>query len=197
MDDLLAFAAQRDIPLAVGNPVDSLIVEDGAVMGAVIGGEPVRARKTLLATNGFAGNRDMVARFCPEIAPADYFGALGSTGEAVAWGEALGAALGNMGAYQGYAAVAYPQGSLLSWTTIEKGGVLVSETGRRLGTRMPVFRLCTRRHGPGRLRVGGDKRIHEIACLEEEYAEMAEMGALKWADTRPTSPPPPDSTRLA
>ena len=31
--------------------------------------------------------------------------------------------LGNIGAYQGYAAVSDPHGSLLSWTTIEKGGI--------------------------------------------------------------------------
>ena len=53
----------------------------------------IRARKTLLAVNGFAGNPELVRRFCPEIAGATYFGALGSTGEAVLWGEALGAAL--------------------------------------------------------------------------------------------------------
>ena len=49
------------------------------------------------------------------------------------WGEALGAALANIGAYQGYAAVADPHGSLLSWTTIEKGGIIVNAAGRRFG----------------------------------------------------------------
>ena len=63
---------------------------------------------------GFAGNRDLVARFCPEISGVQYFGARGSTGEAVLWGNELGAALGNIGAYQGYAAVSDPHGSLLS-----------------------------------------------------------------------------------
>ena len=28
-----------------------------------------------------------------------------------------------------------------------------------------------------------DKRVHDIAMAEEEYAEMAEMGGVKWADT--------------
>ena len=78
VDDLLRFVAERDIPIAVSQEVQGLIVEDGAVLGAVIGGDRIRAAKTLLATNGFAGNRDMVARWCPEIAEAEYFGALGS-----------------------------------------------------------------------------------------------------------------------
>src|ERR1043166_5468503 len=91
------------------------------------------SRKTALAVSGFAGNRDLVARFCPEIGGAQYFGARGSTGEAVLWGEQLGAALGNIAAYQGYAAVADPHGGLLSWTTIEKGGIIVNGAGHRFG----------------------------------------------------------------
>ncbi|GHD62277.1 fumarate reductase flavoprotein subunit [Thalassobaculum fulvum] len=185
VDDLLKFVANRGIPLAVGNPVDDLIVEDGAVMGAVIGGEPVRAAKVLLATNGFAGSREMVRRWCPEIAGAEYFGALGSTGEAVRWGERVGAALGNMAAYQGYAAVAYPQGSLLSWTTIEKGGILVGADGRRFGNEdagysgyAPVVM------GQGEFAWAVyDRRIHDVAMGEEEYAEMAGMGGVRWGAT--------------
>lgn len=185
VDDLLKFVADRGIPLAVGNPVDDLIVEDGAVAGAVIGGEPVRAAKVLLATNGFAGSRELVRRWCPEIAGAEYFGALGSTGEAVRWGEKVGAALGNMAAYQGYAAVAYPQGSLLSWTTIEKGGVLVGADGRRFGNEDAGYSgYAPMVMGQGEFAWAVyDRRIHDVAMLEEEYAEMAEMGGVRWGDT--------------
>ncbi len=184
VDDLLRFVSDRGIPIAVGQGVERLIVDDGAVTGAVIGGDHIRAAKTLLATNGFAGNREMVARWCPEIAEAEYFGALGSTGEAIAWGEALGAGLGNMAAYQGYAAVAYPQGSLLSWTTIEKGGVLVGQDGRRFGNEdagYSGYAPEVMRQGPFAYAIY-DTRIHEIAAQEEEYAEMAEMGAVRWSD---------------
>jgi fumarate reductase flavoprotein subunit len=155
VDDLLRFVAERDIPIAVGNKAEALIVEDGAVMGATVNGEAVRARKVLLATNGFAADPALVARHCPEIAAAEYFGAPGSTGDAVRWGESLGAALGNMAAYQGYAAVAYPQGQLLSWTTLE---------------------------GPFAWAIY-DARIHDVAMAEEEYAEMSAMGAIAWAQT--------------
>lgn len=185
VDDLLRFVDERDIPLAVGNPVSGLLVEDGAVVGATVAGEPLRASRVLLATNGFAGNPELVRAWCPEIAAAEYFGALGSTGEAVLWGEALGARLANMGAYQGYAAVAYPHGSLLSWTTIEKGGVLVGDDGRRFGDESIGYSGFA----PAVLRQGAlawavyDKRIHDIAAAEEEYAEMASIGAVRWAET--------------
>jgi fumarate reductase flavoprotein subunit len=185
VDDLLGFVADRGIPLAVGNPVESLIVEDQAVTGAVIGGERITCRKVLLATNGFAANREMVGEWCPEIAGADYFGAPGSTGEAVRWGLRHGAALGNMAAYQGYAAVAYPQGQLLSWTTIEKGGILVGADGRRFGDEDAGYSGFA----PNVMAQGDfahaiyDRRIHDIAALEEEYAEMARMGAVRWAES--------------
>lgn len=185
VDDLLRFVEDRGIPLAVGNSAERLIVEDGQVCGAVVGGEDIRARKVLLATNGFAANRALVAQHCPEIAEAEYFGAPGSTGEAVEWGQALGAAMGNMAAYQGYAAVAYPQGQLLSWTTIEKGGILVGADGRRFGNEDDGYSgYASKVMAQGAFAWAVyDKRIHAIAMAEEEYAEMSDMGAIKWADT--------------
>ncbi|NNE88285.1 MAG: FAD-binding protein [Silicimonas sp.] len=184
VDDLLRFVAERDIPIAVGNKADSLLVENNQVAGAIVGGETIRARKVLLATNGFAADPAMVAEYCPEIARAEYFGAPGSTGDAVRWGQALGAALGNMGAYQGYAAVAYPQGQLLSWTTLEKGGVLVSETGLRFGNEdlgYSGFASHVMKQGAFAWAIY-DARIHKVAEAEEEYAEMSAMGAVTWAE---------------
>jgi fumarate reductase flavoprotein subunit len=185
VDDLLRFVAERDIPIAVGNRAESLLVEDGRVVGAMVDGETVAARKVLLATNGFAADRDLVAEYCPEIAVAEYFGAPGSTGDAIRWGRELGAAFGNMGAYQGYAAVAYPQGQLLSWTTLEKGGILVGRSGQRFGNEdLGYSGFAAQVLGQGDFAWAiYDARIHQIAEAEEEYVEMSAMGAVTWADT--------------
>jgi fumarate reductase flavoprotein subunit len=143
------------------------------------------AHKTILAVNGFAGNRDLVARFCPEVSGAQYFGARGSTGEAVIWGEQLRAALGNIGAYQGYAAVSDPHGSLLSWTTIEKGGIIVNGAGRRFGDESAGYSGYT----PNVMAQGGpcfaifDQRIFDVAAAEEEFVELANYGGVRKADT--------------
>ena len=184
IDDLLEAVAGRGIPLALGNAVSELIVEEGAIVGAKVGSDRIGAGKVVLAVNGFAANRDLVRRWCPDIAAAEYFGALGSTGEAMLWGEALGAGLANMGAYQGYAAVAHPEGSLLSWTTIEKGGILVGADGRRFGNEdlgYSGFAPLVMAQGTFAYAVY-DARIHEIACLEDEYAELAGMGGVRHAD---------------
>jgi fumarate reductase flavoprotein subunit len=184
VDDLLSFVEKRDIPLAVGNGAKDLIVDGGAVTGvAMSDGSAIRADKVILAVNGYAGNRDLVARFCPEIAGASYFGARGSTGEAVLWGEKVGAGLANMAAYQGYAAVAHPHGSLLSWTTIEKGGILLNDRGERFGDEAigySGFAKYVLAQGEFCYAVF-DERIFAIASQEEEFVELAKYGGLKSA----------------
>lgn len=189
VDDLVSAVERRDVPIAVGNSARDLIVEDGVVKGAVIdtgdGETEIRAKKTILALNGFAANADLVRRFCPEIAGAQYFGALGSTGEAVIWGEKLGADMANMAAYQGYAAVAHPHGSLLSWTTVEKGGFLVGANARRFGDESlgySGFARIVLEQGEYAYAIF-DQKIFDIAAGEEEFLELAKYGGLKKADT--------------
>jgi fumarate reductase flavoprotein subunit len=191
VDDLLVAVESRGIALAVGNGATGLVADETGGVGGVdietASGERQRvtARKVVLGVNGFAGNRELVARFCPEVAGARYFGALGSTGEAVLWGERLGAGLGNIGAYQGYAAVADPHSSLLSWTTIEKGGIIVNGAGRRFGDESAGYSGYT----PNVMAEGGpcfvifDARIFDIAALEEEFVELAKYGGVRGAAT--------------
>ena len=115
-----------------------LLVERDTVVGVVVEGDRVeryeiRANVVILAANGFAANADLMRKWLPEIESIEYFGAQGSTGEALEWGIEIGGYLANQHAYQGYAAVAYPHGSILSWTTVEKGAILVDQTGRATG----------------------------------------------------------------
>lgn len=190
VDDLLAAVEKRGIPLAVGNGARALLSDDnGDVIGADVetmgaARQQTIARKVILAVNGFAGNRDLVSRFCAEVSGAQYFGARGSTGEAVLWGEQLDAALGNIGAYQGYAAVSDPHGSLLSWTTIEKGGIIVNGRGHRFGDESAGYSGYT----PNVMAQGGpcfaifDQKIFDVAAAEEEFVELAGYGGVKKAD---------------
>lgn len=191
VDDLLAAVARRDIPLVTNNPVQTLYVSpEGAIVGVGVDGPGVErsligASNVILASNGFAANRELVAKYCSEIAGAEYFGALGSQGEAVLWAQHLGARLANMQAYQGYAAVAYPHGSLLSWTTIEKGGFLVNAAGERFGNE-DVGYSDYARHVLGQntnVYAVFDERIMTLASKEDEFRELAEHGGLKNAIT--------------
>jgi fumarate reductase flavoprotein subunit len=190
VDDLVRGVEERGVPLAVGNNVRKLLVERGRVCGAVIdSGDGTRtevtAKSVLLAVNGFAGNTALVRRFCPEIADAQYFGAHGSEGEAIQWGEDLQARMDNMGAYQGYAAVADPHGSILTWTSIEKGGVLIGENGKRFGDESIGYSAFAKEvlaQGQYAYAIF-DERIYQIALKEDEFAELSAHGGLKKGGT--------------
>ena len=108
-----AVAAHPRTELVEGAGATGLIADDGgAARGVVVERdgrvERIGARKVILAANGFAANRAMVARYCPEMASAYYFGGEGNTGEAIRWGQALGGAVAFMDAYQAHASVAAP-----------------------------------------------------------------------------------------
>ena len=190
VDDLLTAVARRVIPLAVGNAVEHLLVESGAVVGARIRtatGEAatIAAAKTILAVNGYAGNPALVKRFCPEIAGAPYFGAMGSTGEAVLWGEALGAALSNIGAYQGYAAVSDPPRWFVVVDHDRERRDYRQFGGKRFGDESMGYSGFT----PNVLAEAApryaifDQKMYDVAALEEEFVELARHGAFKRADT--------------
>lgn len=184
--DLVSAAERMGVDVITDNPVAGLLVEDGAVVGVHVGGGRIdeyelRAGAVVLAANGFGGNREMLNRFIPEIAGSEYFGAHGSTGEAITWSHELGSALGNMGAYQGYAAVAYPHGSIVSWTTVEMGACLLSPQGERLGDESvgysafaPVVTAATKESW-----VVLDERIRDyVSGNEEEFSDLVGSGGV-------------------
>lgn len=93
--------------------------------------ETVGAARIVLACNGFGGNREMVRRHMAEIDTALWFGHDGNRGEAVTWGEQLGAKTRHLGAYQGHGNVAHPHGILITWAVITQGGFQVNTLGHR------------------------------------------------------------------
>ncbi|MDX6216986.1 MAG: 3-oxosteroid 1-dehydrogenase [Frankiales bacterium] len=88
--------AMRDagVPLRLNTAFRELVVEDGRVVGAVVGdGEVIRARKgVLLATGGFEHDLAMRKEHLPEGGQDDVSaGAPGNTGDGIRAGIALGA----------------------------------------------------------------------------------------------------------
>lgn len=191
VNDLARAVGEREIPLVLGNPVQDLLLDDdGEVCGVLVRGDRaaetrVGAPSVVLAANGFGASREMLREYCPEIAEAEYFGSHGSTGEAIAWARELGAKLENMGAYQGYAAVAYPHGSITSWTTVEMGGVLVNPDGVRFGDESigySGFAADVLANG-GHAWVLFDERIRDyVAGNEVEFRELVELGGVRTAE---------------
>lgn len=108
----------------------------GRVLGVSLerpdgGIEQVGCGALVLACGGFAANHAMVAQNMPEMAGARNNGHEGSRGTSVAVARQLGGALGDMGAYQGYAMLTEPQGIPVPPNVPIEGGVLVNLAGER------------------------------------------------------------------
>ena len=134
---LRSAAEASDIFILPERAADALLTEpDGHIRGVeIVAGDGTRERigcqALILACNGYGGNPELVRRFIPEMADALYFGHPGNRGDAVIWGDALGAQLAHLGAYQGHGSVATPHNILITWAVIMQGGIQINRDGRR------------------------------------------------------------------
>ena len=181
---------EANIQLALGANGQGLVAAGGAVVGVSVesgsAGEFVRARKVILALNGFGGNPPLVVQHIPEMAGVLYFGGEESTGEGIRWGQALGAATAFMDAYQAHASVAQPGGTLVSYAVIMQGGIQVNRLGRRfadetLGYSEHAVGLARQ---PDRIAVEiFDQPIYEQALQFPDFRACVEQGVVKRAQT--------------
>ena len=143
--------------------------------------ERIGCEAMILACNGFGGNPELVRRYIPDMAGALYFGHAGNQGDAVVWGDALGAQLSHLGGYQGHGSVATPQNILITWATIMRGGIQVNGEGKR---------FCDEAHGYSEqaaevLRQPGgfawtvfDERIAGVARQFDDFRKAESAGAI-------------------
>ncbi len=153
--------------------------------------ERVGAAAIVLACNGYGGSKALVARHIPAMSEALYFGHGGNQGDALLWGEALGAATRHLSGHQGHGSVAHPAGILITWATITEGGVQVNAAGERFSDEAhgyseqaaPVLRQ------PGQIAwTVFDRRIAAIARQFEDFRQAEAMGVILTA---------PDAAALA
>jgi fumarate reductase flavoprotein subunit len=140
-EDLLNFlhARLQDVGVDVllrARLTDIIAVGDGTVQGAVVtrpdgSTEKIPCGALILATCGFAANRDMVAEHMPEAAQAQHNGHEGNDGLGIRLGAQCGGALADMGAYQGYGMLTDPQGVTVPPGFLVEGGILTDAAGER------------------------------------------------------------------
>ncbi|MGF6907943.1 flavocytochrome c [Fusobacterium sp. PH5-44] len=91
----------------------------------------IQSAKVILATSGFASNKEMLKKYIPEIVNAYPLTAPGATGEGIIWGQELGAQIKNMHAYQGHGVFNLKTKSSMDLSILSKGGILVNKSGKR------------------------------------------------------------------
>jgi fumarate reductase flavoprotein subunit len=182
----------NDMAILTERVAERLLAEpDGHIRGVeILRGDGKRERigcaALILACNGYGGNPDLVRRFIPDMANALYFGHPGNRGDAVIWGEALGAQLAHLSGYQGHGSVATPHNILITWAAMMQGGIQVNSEG---------LRFCDESRGYSEqatdvLRQPGgiawdvfDERIASVARQFEDFREAERVGAVLTAKT--------------
>lgn len=185
----LAAAAERaGVDIVCEAPVRDLIADGaGKVLGVVIerpdgSTDEIGCDALVLACNGYGGNSEMLRSYIPEMADALYFGHTGNQGDAVRWGTELGAAVAQMGSYQGHGSVAHPHGALISWALMMEGGVQVNTEGARFsnehaGYSEQALKVLAQ---PGGIAWNVyDRRLHELGMRHEDYRGAHGMGAIR------------------
>ena len=148
--------------------------------------ESIGCTRLILACNGYGGNRAMVAEHMPAISDALWFGHDGNRGEAVLWGQALGAKTRHLGAYQGHGNVAHPHGILITWAVITEGGVQVNLEGHRFWNEAQGYSEAARAvlaQPKGQAWAIFDARIAGIARQFADFQAAEAQGAVRTADS--------------
>lgn len=191
IDRLRAAVEGCDIPMLTGRVCETLFAdEDGFIEGVEIAAngtrETIGCGALVLACNGYGGNRALVRQHIPEMADALYFGHPGNQGDAVLWGEALGARLAHLSAYQGHGSVATPNNILITWAALMEGGFQVNRDGRRFWNEALGYSEAAAEvlRQPGGIAFDVfDTRIAAVARQFEDFKQAEKAGALIVADT--------------
>jgi fumarate reductase flavoprotein subunit len=191
IDRLRAAAEHAGIDVVTNAQVIALFADEARrIQGVEIrrpdgGTDRIGCGALVLATNGYGGNKDMVAQSIPEMAGALYFGHPGNQGDAVLWGRALGADVRHLPGYQGHGSVAMPHGILITWATITEGGFQVNGRAERFANEALGYSeaaanvIAQPDHVAWTL---FDARIAGIARQFEDFRQAEAAGAILCAD---------------
>ncbi|NBN89912.1 MAG: FAD-dependent oxidoreductase [Actinobacteria bacterium] len=192
MGSLAAAVGRRGIDVLTDALVSDLFVDDetNRARGVRIrrpddSVEDLGCEALILACCGFAGNPDMVRRFIPEIADATFFGHPGNKGDAIRWGEGLGAAIRDIHSYQGHGGLAAGRGIPILWPLIMEGGYQVNVRGERFSNEARGYseQAVDVVAQPGHVAWDiYDQRLHELMLEFDDYRDALEARAVLQAE---------------
>jgi len=130
-----AIAARPNIAFVDRTPGVGLLSSDGRVSGVRVlestGEADVTADAVVLATDGFAANSALLAKFIPEVVDDYFSGVSTSTGDTLTWAVNLGATTKHMGSFLGHGLVVPGHGTRLNPALPFRGALLVTLQGKR------------------------------------------------------------------
>ncbi len=190
MGSLTQGVEQREIPVVTDATVTHLFTHaDESVAGVRCerpdgSVEDVQCEAVILACCGFAGSAELVAKYIPEISNATFFGHPGNKGDAMIWGNALGAAIDDIHAYQGHGGLAAGHGIPILWPLIMEGGFQVNMEGQRFSneargySEQAVDVVAQTKHVAYSIY---DERLHKLMQEFDDYRDAMEAKAIRTA----------------
>ncbi|KAA0012924.1 FAD-dependent oxidoreductase [Billgrantia pellis] len=192
MGSLLNAVEAAGIDLLTEAQVVDLHVDDSGRVHGVTLARPNGSRESIgcdaliLACNGYGGNPELVVRHLPALKDALYYGHEGNQGDALLWGEAMGASLKDLGACQGHGSLAMPHQTLITWAVMMRGGVQVNAEGQRFSNEHGGYSEQAAKvlAQPGSMAWNlFDRRIHQAALEFEDYRNAHIAGAVRTFDS--------------
>lgn len=191
MGALQAACEGAGIPILTEAVVTELLTSGDRVTGVVYRRpdgieETVHCDALMLACSGFGGNAEMVSQWIPEMAEATFHGHPGNKGDAMRWGNALGAALADMTAYQGHGGLAAGHGIPILWPLIMEGGFQVNRNGERFSNEAAGYseQAAKVNAQPGHVAWSiFDERLHQLMLAFDDYHDALKAGAIARADS--------------
>lgn len=180
--------AARGVRMQPGARVTDLYVDaDQRVRGVrYVRGEreavDVGCSAVVFATNGFAANDEMVMRHLPDVRALPFAGHDGSQGDALAWGEELGAAIEDIDGFLAHSSVVMPNRLQLPWALMTEGAIQVNRQGERFGNEHEGYSesaLFVLAQPEGIAFNIYDERVHEVGLTMPNYPEAVAQGLIK------------------
>ena len=172
VEDLIVDAEQQVLGVRISRP-------DGS-------SEEIGCGALILACCGFAGNIEMVAKYTPEMTEATFHGHPGNKGHAIKWGEAMGAELQDMSAYQGHGGLAHGYGIPILWPLIVEGGFQVNKLGQRFSDESKGYSEQAAKvldQPDGVAWSIFDQRLYDLMMDFEDFREAVNAGAIVTAES--------------
>lgn len=184
---LLTATEMAGIPVMNGAHVTALFVTGDQVNGVQISRpdgqtENIGCDMLVLACNGYGANRDLVAKHIPAMADAPYYGHEGNTGDALLWGEKLGASSQHLSGCQGHGSLAHPHNILITWALMMEGGFQVNLAGERFSNEHQGYSeqaVPVLKQAEGIAWCIFDERILKLARAFPDFLQAQAAGAVK------------------
>ncbi|MEI6758994.1 MAG: FAD-dependent oxidoreductase [Betaproteobacteria bacterium] len=148
--------------------------------------ETLGCEALVLGCSGFGGNAELLRQHIPEIAGAEFWGHKGNQGDALRWGLDLGAAVADLGSYQGHGGVSTPYGNPINWGVLTEGGFMVNALGQRFSNEVHGYSeqaIETLAQPGGFAWDVFDARREEPVLGFTDYRQVMALGGVRSADS--------------